>query len=494
VSRTALAGCLLAALLAPAVRAGEGHDFLLPTADGPVRLRLHLLVDGQPAAAVRERYLDNLFADLDRDGDGILSGAEAGRAPSLAFLGAFLSGGVPEAKDNVAPFAELDADGDGRVSRGEFDAYYRRAGLDRVRLAVLPPDPQADAVTDVLFALLDRNGDGALSREELRRAGESLRAADFNRDELVTRDGLLLLRPALPRGKQHTPPGLVLLPCPAEIAAWWRRPPDLDLRVRLETQKRPRPPEPRVEVFNPTRRPMPLADAVRRTPAGDLRLSVGRLELDVQTADGPETNVRSLHAFVRQQFAAADAEGRGALTRRQADDPLLAALFDLADRDRDGRLTEQELSSFLDLHAAGAVTFTSLTLADRSLGLFELLDADGDGRLSLRELATAWDRLREYDRDGDGKLSRDELPRRAVLRLTQGKAVPRPPAEPGPRRPAAATRGPEWFRKMDRNGGGYVSRREWLGSEELFRRLDTDGDGLISPEEAERLEVPEKKP
>ena len=48
--------------------------------------------------------------------------------------------------------------------------------------------------------------------------------------------------------------------------------------------------------------------------------------------------------------------------------------------------------------------------------------------------------------------------------------------------------GPLWFRRMDVNGDGDVSRREWLGSEEDFRRIDTDGDGLISLEEAEAYE------
>jgi hypothetical protein len=37
---------------------------------------------------------------------------------------------------------------------------------------------------------------------------------------------------------------------------------------------------------------------------------------------------------------------------------------------------------------------------------------------------------------------------------------------------------------MDLNRDGDVSRREFLGSEEVFRRIDTDGDGLISVEEA----------
>ena len=54
------------------------------------------------------------------------------------------------------------------------------------------------------------------------------------------------------------------------------------------------------------------------------------------------------------------------------------------------------------------------------------------------------------------------------------------------RRPEGrTTRGPAWFAAMDRNGDGFVSRAEWLGTAGAFDELDRDGDGLISPEEAE---------
>jgi hypothetical protein len=43
---------------------------------------------------------------------------------------------------------------------------------------------------------------------------------------------------------------------------------------------------------------------------------------------------------------------------------------------------------------------------------------------------------------------------------------------------------------LDRNGDGYISPREVLGTPEQFRKIDGDGDGLISPEEAAKAGKP----
>jgi Ca2+-binding EF-hand superfamily protein len=151
------------------------------------------------------------------------------------------------------------------------------------------------------------------------------------------------------------------------------------------------------------------------------------------------------------------------------------------------------LDTMKDLSAAGMASIVSLSVTDQGRGLFDLLDADRDGRLSVRELRQLPKLIEMLDRDGDGMLSKSEIPRYYRASFEQGPSnVPAggfkavafaggPMAAPAPPR---RTAGPLWFRKMDRNRDGDVSRREFLGSDEEFRRIDTDGDGLISVEEA----------
>jgi Ca2+-binding EF-hand superfamily protein len=191
-----------------------------------------------------------------------------------------------------------------------------------------------------------------------------------------------------------------------------------------------------------------------------------------------------------QQFRAADKNNKGYLTRADVDPPQqrnLKQFFDIADRDGDGKLTEAELNAWFDLMAEGAGCLTTVALLENGRGLFTLLDADKDGRLSVRELRNAWAQLAEFDRDGSGAVGRDQLP--LQYEILVGRGAVNNLAQPATQAAARGQRGPLWFRKMDVNGDGDVSPREFLGSIEDFRHIDADGDGLISVEEAEKADA-----
>ncbi len=102
--------------------------------------------------------LQRLFEEIDADGDGAVTRAEANRFRETRFAGADAdaSGGLSLAefqdlwvemlRDRVADrFQRLDADGDGTVSPVEFERPLER-----------------------MFGRLDENGDGAVTQAEIR--------------------------------------------------------------------------------------------------------------------------------------------------------------------------------------------------------------------------------------------------------------------------------------------------------------------------------------
>jgi Ca2+-binding EF-hand superfamily protein len=137
----------------------------------------------------------------------------------------------------------------------------------------------------------------------------------------------------------------------------------------------------------------------------------------------------------------------------------------------------------------------TLVLRDQSRGLFDLLDSNRDGKLGVREINRAPKLPARLDRQGKGYFRSEDIPPSYQLTLRRGSARPGGSGQEelfveryfsDYKEEVSSQRGPAWFRKMDRNRDGDVSRKEFLFSEELFRKIDTDGDGLISLQEAER--------
>jgi Ca2+-binding EF-hand superfamily protein len=453
---------LLAAVLvtAGAARGAAGDAGLVfPDGAAPARLRLEVLADGQPPDRAWAAFLDRLFTHFDRDGDGSLSPAEAARVFPLP---------LPGGREVAMDFAALDTDRDGKGSRAEFRAFYRSRGFTPVAVVTRPAPPEALALGEALFRHLDRDGDGRLSAAELRQAPALLRRFDEDEDEVLTAAELLGPAP----GRALQPAGLRVAPAPEGAA------PTAVLRLPVGGK-------PSLTGGGPFRL---SPDGSRlRVPGGTCAVTVA--------ADDPVAGFRAARRFYLAQFKAAAGE-QAAEKKLFEDDPaarVLAGLFDAADRDGDGKLTLAELEAFFDLVELGVACRVVVTVTDRGRNLFDLFDANSDGRLDLAELTRAA-RVLPDELARERPLDRAAVP--ASYRLAVGRGpvaasfgpVPFGSARPGPPAAPPAARGPRWFRAMDRNGDGYVSRLEFVGPPELFAKLDRDGDGRISPEEAERAD------
>ncbi len=514
----------------------DEQDLVFFQARRPLRIRLHLQVDGKPFPAHWDEIMAHLFRFLDADGDGRLSAKEVEHAPSEMQLRQMIQGNPDLEADEPPKFADLTDDPRG-VTLEQLKGYYHRVGVAPWQVDWVERIGTPDALDDELCKLLNPAKPDVLTRDSLKNAARIIAKLDADNDEIISaaelhangypggfknaaplkiKSGPFALLDPTEKGRSLIAAAIIkeydadkngkLSPAEigfeadlfrkldrngdgfldaGELARWPDEPADLEILLRLDGD-----PAASLHLLpDGSGRPARLAPAATMLRIGGARLQLGQEVLEVMRADGLEARQKRLQSLGLSNFNRFDKNGDGVLDSKEVFQPpfSMVALLRLADRDGDGRLTVAEYQAFLELQKKMVTRFVIITLIDRGRCLFDFLDADHDHRLSRRELNTALDRLSPWFDAKSGVLERAKLPLHYQIVISQG-ALARVNTDPGAVsaiRPESRLRGPLWFRKMDRNADGDVSEREFLGTIEQFRKLDLDGDGLISPEEAE---------
>lgn len=430
----------------------ELADVLRP-ALGPFRVQV-----GQAAA---ERT-DALFGHLDHDKDGTLTEDELAEA--------------------VSSLRKFDLDDDEMIGPAELDPFsnpmatqYNDDQARRARFTAVPPvielsadDPSFRPVRLILKRYDKGNTEGALADDNrLARSEFGIDPGDFKASD-TDGDGALDAE---------------------ELRRYLGRVgPDLEMNVELpEGGSTPA----TIEVTGAGARPLPPGVTVRRISPGDVEIAVGDVSLEFH-ADNGERSVQNAKSYYTSQFRAADTDNNKYLEKSELKDhgPFIAT-FDLMDRNGDGKLYMTEVDDFVERQGQAARSQMVLSTADQGRAIFAIMDLNRDRQLGTREIRGTVARVSSWDRDGDGRVSADEIPRHYQLTIGRGQvtgvgmssSVAQGMMAPAAAEPPAA--GPAWFRRMDRNKDGDVSRREFLGPRRAFESLDRDRDGLIDAEEAD---------
>lgn len=526
------------------VRADDARPLLYLSDSGPLVIRIQVTIDGLSHGAVWDKFVKELFADLDRNDDGALSGDEIDSVPTRQQwqqMGLPIAGGRSVAR-STADFAPRD----GRVTPEELANYLERFVGDPLSVTIArQPQPgrrdalmtPAQAGDSALTERLDADKDGKLSAAEFVLSTD-MRKFDLDDDGAISRAELQPLQnpyvrqagrtgrpatsaagPFLDLGGDQSPTRLVrrvierydagakdgrLSRAELKSGAVRFAKLDLDGDGHLdfdELRQLIRGDAPHISVVvrlgerKPRQRPVEvsvapsakdLVEGVREGGEASTVLALGKTQLEFNTS-GAVSMLAVASAFERQ-FGALDRDNNGYLDKAEVENNrTLRDAFQLMDADGDEKVFQKEFTTYFERLADAARALTLLSISDQGNRLFDILDTSRDGRLSPRELAAGREKIGAWDEDGDRLVAGGEIPQ--TWRLQVARGAPRFGVSNFVRTAPTSTRsrdvgGPAWFVRMDRNEDGEVTRREFLGKLGDFDRLDADHNGALDSDEA----------
>ena len=515
----------------------DKHDIVFFAENRVVRFRVVLKATGDSLA---KRWTDQLrvyFDYLDRDGNGVLNKYETEFAFANNGIVQMLQNGFAYQRpdDAARMFADLDIDCDGRVRFDEFAAYYSPSAN---RIIAVNPNPNrdlyADTLTNDLFTLFDKDKDGKLSRAELTAIEKLFSTLDVDEDECLSATEVVPNLFSRPISVNRNPSEIQQSSITAfragttpdnftatiltrydknkngvlnksenpfsdaafraldknkndevsapELANWSDTTPDFNLEMTFGVKQE----ECAVKLASST--DAKLAAGFKPAGEGTALFTIGN-----QTVQLACYAPRGIYGQGRVTPFSFPDNGRGFATERDLAGPqnqAVRVLFDMIDRDADGKMTRAEFDKFFSLQR----DFTSLPLSllhsAQTPSLFQVLDGNGDGRLSVREVRSAWDRLIALEPNGKEFVTKAALAPQGAVRFGRTADVFGFNAASAYQQPAIrhTSRGPIWFRKFDRNGDSEISRNEFPASSADFDRIDANRDGYITVEEAEKFD------
>ena len=468
-------------------------------------IRFEVFIDEQPLDKRYAESIEQSFDYWDSNSDDQLSDEETSGAPWRNKVMRNLSSSLLNSL--------LKASGSKIADHGQSRDSYQRAYRRRNKPIQIVGPVGMTSPEQPIFDRLDVNRDSNLSAPELRDASASLSILDINDDGIVARTEL---------GQYDNPfagqrfgntanamQGSALTSGTDQARFVWLTDEAVKSRVAKRIRKKyaERSEVSDDEVLKPdltVRAKLGKRDGTTKSleliepqdGLGGLRVHVNRLgAIVVDTKDerlslhGEDANNSQWEENYKQNFKSADGDNNGYLDKSESRySGLFFQNFELMDRNRDGKLFEQEVLDAARLQVVEAHSRAQLDVRTTGRQLFEFIDLDGDARLSAREKRDFAARLDSWDRNGDGQINNHEVPEYYRIDVRLGRVAMNPYMFIAGSRSApnqvSMDKMPNWFVRLDRNRDGDVSKNEFIGPVRIFQSMDTDQDGLIGSDEA----------